>query len=302
MEAKLTAVTILTSDLKSSIDFYQDVLGMSIAIDNSDLDDLNRVIMHDGNITGSLLLCLQGPPFPPTMQSRYQRFGPHISHITYQVDDLGFWRGRLNEIDPKITLLPTNEEQNETFCFEDDTGIIICLVPESERTSISQSHQRITTENSNHFTLHHTSVLCQDNATKVGFYQEVLGMEPVYEIQADEITFMGDAILAEKQGYSGPMLEVMGQAGHWEREQTMMSRYGSCLDHLSFLVNDVDAAYEHLYAQGYQFEIQPTDYGIHRIAFLKDPNGIFIEIENPVWDDVAAKWRLNQQPVAGHST
>ena len=53
-------------------------------------------------------------------------------------------------------------------------------------------------------------------------------------------------------------------------------RYG--YDHLGVQVDDIDTAYKTLSAKGYKFTMTPQQQGQMRIAFLKGPDNITVEI------------------------
>jgi len=55
-------------------------------------------------------------------------------------------------------------------------------------------------------------------------------------------------------------------------------RVGSELDHLAFWVKDVDTAYKNLLRKGTKKGIAPFSQGKYRFAFVKDPEGIWIEL------------------------
>ncbi len=53
---------------------------------------------------------------------------------------------------------------------------------------------------------------------------------------------------------------------------------GSELDHLAFWVNDVDRKFEELIKKGAKKAVKPFPQGRYRFAFVKDPDGIWIEL------------------------
>ena len=55
-------------------------------------------------------------------------------------------------------------------------------------------------------------------------------------------------------------------------------RSGSELDHLAFWVKDVDQKYEELLTKGARAAVRPFEEGRYKLAFLKDPDGIWIEL------------------------
>jgi catechol 2,3-dioxygenase-like lactoylglutathione lyase family enzyme len=55
-------------------------------------------------------------------------------------------------------------------------------------------------------------------------------------------------------------------------------RTGSELDHLAFWVKDVDGEYRRMRARGAKDAVKPFSQGKYRFAFVKDPDGIWIEL------------------------
>jgi catechol 2,3-dioxygenase-like lactoylglutathione lyase family enzyme len=56
---------------------------------------------------------------------------------------------------------------------------------------------------------------------------------------------------------------------------------GDEVDHLGFQVEDVDLAFADLVNQGVEVALTPFNEGNDRLAFIKDPDGIWIELEGP---------------------
>ena len=92
---------------------------------------------------------------------------------------------------------------------------------------------------------------------------------------------MADSSVIEDDTRFAPSLEFIGPPGLLPRETDFLQRYGPGIDHVSFIVPDVDAAYQELKSKGAKFHIDPVDSGVTRLAFFKDPNGVDIEIELP---------------------
>jgi catechol 2,3-dioxygenase-like lactoylglutathione lyase family enzyme len=57
-------------------------------------------------------------------------------------------------------------------------------------------------------------------------------------------------------------------------------RYG--YDHLGLAVEDLDTAYEELKGKGVTFSVLPRDVEDGKMAFLKGPDGITIELFQPI--------------------
>ncbi len=57
-------------------------------------------------------------------------------------------------------------------------------------------------------------------------------------------------------------------------------RLGNELDHLAFDCDDADAAFHELVAQGVKPALPPFTEGGNRLAFVEDPDGIWIELSS----------------------
>lgn len=121
----------------------------------------------------------------------------------------------------------------------------------------------------------HTSITVRDLDESLAFYTKVLGLEferrrPIPENHA-EIAFVKDPA-------SGARIELTW----WEGKGAFEA--GEQLDHLAFEVEDLDAALAAARAQGTRVAKEPyrLQGGTSRIAFLMDPNDVWIElIEHP---------------------
>ena len=117
---------------------------------------------------------------------------------------------------------------------------------------------------------HHIHLVCSDLEQTIHFFGDVMGA-----------TLMG----RKKFGTAdGAMLELAGtniflrvkRIDETIASDSTSARYG--YDHLAFITDDVDAVYADLTARGYQFSVPPTPQEPNRIAFLKGPDNITIEL------------------------
>ena len=121
----------------------------------------------------------------------------------------------------------------------------------------------------------HTSITVRNIDESLAFYTEVLGLEferrrPIPENHA-EIAFVKDAA-------SGARIELT----HWEGKDSFDA--GEQLDHLAFEVEDLDRTLANARAKGARVAKEPYTLkgGSSRLAFLLDPNDVWIElIEHP---------------------
>jgi lactoylglutathione lyase len=127
------------------------------------------------------------------------------------------------------------------------------------------------------YTFGYTGIRVRDMAESVRFYTEVLGMEAVETLQSTSATD-GQVVTLRSPG-SSQLLEL-----NWYK---LGSRFGSVytngedLDHLSFDCDDVEATVAALQHEGVEVLIRPKEIGAEQgwnEAFVKDPNGIWIEL------------------------
>ena len=118
----------------------------------------------------------------------------------------------------------------------------------------------------------YTSIEVRDLERSIKFYTEKLGMK-----------LMRRSKIAETNGETA---ELRSPDGHqllelnWYAEHNRY-RSGDELDHLAFDVEDVEKALAQLKAEGVEVAMEPFDEGEGRLAFVKDPDGIWIELTGP---------------------
>ena len=127
------------------------------------------------------------------------------------------------------------------------------------------------------YRLNYSGIRVKDMDESLRFYTEVLGMEVVEPRERTPPT-EGEVVTLRSPG-GQQLLEL-----NWYAEG---SRFGSPyangeeLDHLGFDVDDLDGAIAELSRKGVEVVIRPGEIGGSigwREAFVKDPNGIWIEL------------------------
>jgi len=91
-----------------------------------------------------------------------------------------------------------------------------------------------------------------------------------------------------KQPRSSQVLEL----NYYPRRTKYYERFknGSELDHLGFWERDVDRKYGELLANGGSKAVEPFSEGGYRLAFAKDPDGIWIEL---LGKDITARRKVH---------
>ena len=127
------------------------------------------------------------------------------------------------------------------------------------------------------YRLIYTGIRVKNMDESLRFYTEVLGMQVVEKRERTPPTVGEVATLRSRDG--NQLLEL-----NWYDEGSRFAPpyvNGEDLDHLGFDVDDLDAALAELAGKGVEVLIRPGEIGGWlgwREAFVKDPNGIWVEL------------------------
>lgn len=126
--------------------------------------------------------------------------------------------------------------------------------------------------------LSHTGIRVKDIEASVRFYTEVLGMKLLSRTKI--ATTKGEVAALQSPG-SEQVLELnyYGESSPFATPYTA----GESLDHLAFKVDCVNEAFEALRSKGVEVAFEPFDEIDTQgrsapLAFVQDPNGIWIEL------------------------
>ncbi|MFI5420672.1 MAG: VOC family protein [Nitrososphaerales archaeon] len=128
----------------------------------------------------------------------------------------------------------------------------------------------------------YTGIIVRDLDRSIKFYTEVLGMMLVDRIK-NPYTNGEFAELASREGEL-PLLEL-----NWYANLKDQYKNGDELDHLGFLVEDAYKELERFKKIGVEIAQEPYESKHHVIFFVKDPDGIWIEILSKKHKDAIPK-------------
>ena len=118
----------------------------------------------------------------------------------------------------------------------------------------------------------YTGVRVRDLERSLDFYTKVMRLKKIHRGRMKA----GGTFVQLRDPRSRQVLELNyypKRAKYYERFKN-----GSELDHLAFWERDVDKRYAELLANGASKAIEPFSEGGYRLAFVKDPDGIWIEL------------------------
>jgi len=118
----------------------------------------------------------------------------------------------------------------------------------------------------------YTGIRVKDLEQSVQFYTQLLGMK---ETGRSKIEASNGWAVSLTTHEGGPILEL----NFYESASPYATEYvaGEGMDHLAFQVEDLDKALTEARAAGYPVALEMKSGG-SRWAYVKDPNGIFIEL------------------------
>lgn len=118
----------------------------------------------------------------------------------------------------------------------------------------------------------YTGIRVRNLQRSLRFYTQVIGMR-----QTNKGKMAHEGIWIELKSPRSPQrLEL----NYYPSRSKFYEKFrgGSELDHLAFWTRNVDKEYERLIANGAQKAVKPFSEGRYRFAFVKDPDGIWIEL------------------------
>lgn len=118
----------------------------------------------------------------------------------------------------------------------------------------------------------YTGIRVKNLERSIDFYTKAMGMQ---EIQRGKMRAGGTFVELKSKG-SQQMLELNYYPPRTKYYEDYVE--GSELDHLAFWCKDVRRSYEKVLAGGATSAIEPWDENGYTLAFVRDPDGIWIEL------------------------
>jgi lactoylglutathione lyase len=118
----------------------------------------------------------------------------------------------------------------------------------------------------------YTGIRVRNLERSLRFYTQAMGMKQILKGSMEH----GGIFVQLKSPDSIQRLEL----NFYPKGNRFLEKYrsGSELDHLAFWTKDVDLHYRKLIARGAKSAVKPFSEGKYRLAFVKDPDGIWIEL------------------------
>jgi catechol 2,3-dioxygenase-like lactoylglutathione lyase family enzyme len=278
MRHELHHVDILTPDIEGSIAFYREKIGMQLTGRFFKEGFFDVAFLHDGPASTQFCIQLVGPPMYDWMEDTYREHGSSMDHYAFIVEDLDAWFEKIRMEDVNILMPPQKTLSVEKMYFQDVGGIVVELMRFPDKKFEPMMPERKPSRGEVDYYLNHISFLCYDLADSERFYKEVFNMKTVFDRRTDGYILVADPVLLAHKEREAVTLEIMGPEAPWDREQTFLTEHGPGLDHICFVVDDVEKAYEDLSSKGVDFFGEPEKTNGNCLAWFYDPNGVQIEL------------------------
>ncbi len=120
----------------------------------------------------------------------------------------------------------------------------------------------------------YTGIRVQNMDESIRFYTEVMGMKVIGKREKTEPT------KGETVSLKSPTSEQILELNYYDEDSPFYEPYvaGEGLDHLAFDVADIRATVKRIKEQGIEVLVEPYTIGGWSEAFVKDPDGIWIEL------------------------
>ncbi|HLQ84945.1 MAG TPA: lactoylglutathione lyase [Salinisphaeraceae bacterium] len=150
-------------------------------------------------------------------------------------------------------------------------------------------------ENTDGYVFNHVMLRVKDPDVSLAFYRRVFGMELLHkrEMPAGRFTLyflartQGDTVPEDpeqRRSYTNARQGVLELTHNWGTEDDPDAQYHNGNDepqgygHICFTVPDLDAAVAWMDANDVTFQKRPEDGSMKNIAFVRDPDGYWIEL------------------------
>jgi catechol 2,3-dioxygenase-like lactoylglutathione lyase family enzyme len=277
MKLEIDHVSIIVDDIEKSIAFYRGLLGFQVTSRYYQKNAFDIAFLHDGPASTAYALQLVGPPFTGWLKEIYEKHGPSMDHHAFRIENVDGWYTKLKSVGIDVIEPPRNFLTYRHMYLRDASGTVLELVEYPDPSLSPRMPTKSPSLTGIDYHMNHISILCNDLAEMERFYVDHFGMKNVFDYQRLFI-LVADPVFLADDTREAVTLEIMGSLWEGEREQTFLTEHGPGLDHICFVVKDVDAAYKNLIAKGVKFHYPPEDSGANRLAFFKDPNGVDVEL------------------------
>lgn len=274
IQYKLHHIGLVCADTASSTRFYRDVLGHEVTARFFNRDEYDLTFLGSGS---ELLIELIGEPFGGGEQAFFEQHGGGIHHIALEVADVDAAFADLSAKELRVAWEP------EDFLFVrhcgvyDDCGLVVEILQELQPLARPTMNQKVD------YLLHHFDIFSDDWRRTKAFYAQHFGFTSVFEYiyrEGGAFIYLADPFFDAKTRQA--MIEVIGPPYVEPREFLFCKEFGTGMDHIGYVVEDVGVAYQSALARGSNDMQAPyQEYGTE-MCWVQDADGNDLELMKAV--------------------
>lgn len=280
MKPGLHHVDIIATDLRRSLSFYRDILGMKLAGWYFREDLFEFLFLRDA--PGSSLFCLEfcGPPLLDWQRTMLEEQGPALDHLSMLAPDIDDWYERLRQREIPFLQPPEPVLGAREMYFRDPVQTILeILTPDDPGLTPLQLPAPAPAGDQPLLKLHHVSLLTADPEPLAAFYEGIFGFTPAPPPSGARAAgiFLADNSELHSTSAVRPMLRIARPAELGAPETEGPNAPAHRLYQIGFHTEDLDGALRSLLREGVDAQLTPEPGGPDRVR-LTDPEGIEIAI------------------------
>jgi catechol 2,3-dioxygenase-like lactoylglutathione lyase family enzyme len=277
---RLNHFGLLCQDLQQSLTTYQHHFGNQLTARWYNRSLLDIAFLGSGS---DVTIELVGRPFLDYEETHIAQHGHSINHISFLVEDAEAAFEELKRQGVKVAWEPIDVMMMCQCGFRDPDGLLFEVFSYPDPNMPLAGPDLGAPVGPTSLRMHHISLLTLDIERAKRFYLEVMGLKPVYEYRqgAGGFMFLAD-LYFDKKDHNFLLEIIWGPEGMEPREIVMLEKHGACYDHLCYVAEDVQGAWQAAQQRGAPNMADPVQaYGMW-IAWLKDADGNDVEIMNPL--------------------
>jgi catechol 2,3-dioxygenase-like lactoylglutathione lyase family enzyme len=280
MKPGLHHVDIITTDLRKSLSFYRDILGMQLAGWYFREELFEFLFLRDAPAASHFCLEFCGPPLLDWQQTMLEAQGPALDHLSMLAPDIDNWYRRLRQREIPFLQSPEPVLGAREMYFRDPSGAILeILTPDDPGLTPTQLPAPAPARDQPALILHHVSLLTSDPEPLAAFYEGTFGFTPAPPppgVHAAGV-FLADTSELHSTSAVRPMLRIARTEELGAPKAEGPNAPAGGLYQIGFQTEDLDGVLRSLLREGVDAQLAPEPGGLDRVG-LTDPEGIEIAI------------------------
>jgi len=295
MDYRLHHLGLLCEDVERSLEIYCGKLNNQLTCRWYNRGQFDIAFVGSGT---DFSLELVGRPFMPHEEEHIARHGYSMHHLAFLVDNVDVAFEELKSRGARVAWEPRDVLFIRQCGFYDEDGLLLEMFSYPTPLSLAVPDPNVLS-GQNDLVMDHVSILTPDLRRAQRFYTEKLGLKTAYEYLEDEGGFV--MLIDPFFNFQSHrfMLEIIGPPHLEPREEELLQRRGACYDHLCYIADDVPAAWERALKRGVANGGEPSEYEQYGIwvAWLKDPDGNYVELMDMLPDDFLRMALEAEEPI-----